>query len=354
MKQEDLEKLVIQTTHKILCTKENIDTIADAVMKIHKKRMHDKSLLNILYSERDEAQRIIDNIMNAIEQGILTPTTKRRMEQAEEKLEKIKEKILIEQYNLQNQLKREEVVEYLTHTIQQSPQLMIHTLIKKIILYDDKIEIYYNYIDPIKPGGSSPNDDHRLFFIIDGSNLLHPAAPDRNSLNRSVPMTIRSPFDFERGSYFLLATQLQGDHIGGNFQSAAVLYIDIIIFRSRRDLHGTSSSVLGAVHRLPLGIHIQNVVFGVISDNFPDRNIFRNFNPRGLIFGGWLLFDQNQTVATLAKVIGKGVHFGHFQRALRLPVHKRVFQRHCGIQDGIPAFARRFDRKPVIFVAVQE
>lgn len=100
MKQEDLEKLVIQTTHKILCTKENIDTIADAVMKIHKKRMHDKSLLNILYSERDEAQRIIDNIMNAIEQGILTPTTKRRMEQAEEKLEKIKEKILIEQYNL--------------------------------------------------------------------------------------------------------------------------------------------------------------------------------------------------------------------------------------------------------------
>ena len=49
--------------------------------------------------------------------------------------------------------------------------------IDKIVLYDDKIEIYYNYTDPIKPGGSSSEDSHRLFFIIDGSNLLHPAAP---------------------------------------------------------------------------------------------------------------------------------------------------------------------------------
>lgn len=99
------------------------------------------------------------------------------MEQAEVKLSEIKEKILIEQYNLQNQLKREQVVKFLQHTMLQNPHLMIHTMIKIIVLYDDKIEIYYNYTDPIKPGGSSPEDSHRLFFIIDGSNLLHPAAP---------------------------------------------------------------------------------------------------------------------------------------------------------------------------------
>lgn len=69
------------------------------------------------------------------------------MEQAEVKLSEIKEKILIEQYNLQNQLKREQVVEFLQHTILQSPHLMIHTMIKKIVLYNDKIEIYYNYTD---------------------------------------------------------------------------------------------------------------------------------------------------------------------------------------------------------------
>ena len=73
------------------------------------------------------------------------------------------------------------------HKYIESPQLMIHTLIKKIVLYDDKIKIYYNYTDPIKPDGSSPEDSHRLFFIIDGSNLLHPAAPKkRHTLFRYV------------------------------------------------------------------------------------------------------------------------------------------------------------------------
>ena len=107
----------------------------------------------------------------------INPYYKKPNGTAEVKLSEIKEKILIEQYNLQNQLKREQVVEFLQHTILQSPHLMIHTMIKKIILYDDKIEIYYNSTDPIKPGGPSPEDSHRLFFIIDGSNLLHPAAP---------------------------------------------------------------------------------------------------------------------------------------------------------------------------------
>ena len=54
---------------------------------------------------------------------------------------------------------------------------MIYTLIQKIVLYDDRIEIFYNYIDPIKPDGSSADDDHRLFFIWDNSNILQPVSP---------------------------------------------------------------------------------------------------------------------------------------------------------------------------------
>ena len=70
---------------------------------------------------------------------------------------------------------------------------MIHTLIKKIVLYDDKIEIYYNYTDPIKPGGSSPKDSHRLFFIIGGSNLLHPAAPNKKAPFRVLFIENKNP-----------------------------------------------------------------------------------------------------------------------------------------------------------------
>ena len=51
----------------------------------------------------------------------------------------------------QNQLKKEQVVEYLTHTIRQSPRLLIKNLIQKIVMYDDQFEIYYNYLNRMPP-----------------------------------------------------------------------------------------------------------------------------------------------------------------------------------------------------------
>ena len=176
LRKDDLEQLVLQVTRDIIGTSENIELIADGVMEIHEKRLHDHSVLNLLLAEKDKLQKVIDNIMKAIEQGILTPTTKARMEQAEQKLAEINVKTEAEQYKLQNQIKREQVVEFLKHTVWQKPQLMIYTLIQKIVLYDDCIEIFYNYIDPIKPDGSSADDDHRLFFIWDNSNILQPVS----------------------------------------------------------------------------------------------------------------------------------------------------------------------------------
>lgn len=71
--------------------------------------MVDMSLLHILQAEQADTQKTIDNIMKAIEQGIITPTTKRRMEQLENKLAEINDKILIEQYKEQKKLTKEKI-----------------------------------------------------------------------------------------------------------------------------------------------------------------------------------------------------------------------------------------------------
>lgn len=182
VRKDDLEQLVLQITRDIIGTSENIELIADGVMEIHEKRLHDHSVLNLLLAERDKLQKVVDNIMKAIEQGILTPTTKARMEQTEQQLSDINVQINAEQCKLQSQLKREQVIEYLKHTVWQKPQLMIYTLIQKIVLYDDKIEIYYNYADPMK-ADASPADEHRLFFSINGSSLLCSVSPNQNNPN---------------------------------------------------------------------------------------------------------------------------------------------------------------------------
>lgn len=87
------------------------------------------------------------------------------MEELETQLAENEEKIIIEQYKAQNQITREQVVNYLTHCIKQEPKLMLYTLIQKIILYDDKIEIFYNYTE-----NNNPDDNnHRDYYFEKGS-----------------------------------------------------------------------------------------------------------------------------------------------------------------------------------------
>lgn len=100
--------------------------------------------------------------MKAIEQGIITATTKSRMDELERQLAETENKITIEECKLQNQLRREQVIEYLTHAISQSPRLIIHNLIQKIVVYDDKINIYYNYLNRMPSPDNPPNNKEYL------------------------------------------------------------------------------------------------------------------------------------------------------------------------------------------------
>lgn len=63
--------------------------IADEIIKIHKRRMHDKSVLTILTNERVTIKKSLANIMKAIEQGILNTTTKSRMDELEAQLAEV-------------------------------------------------------------------------------------------------------------------------------------------------------------------------------------------------------------------------------------------------------------------------
>lgn len=158
IKKDDLENLVVNATFSLIGNEENVSLIADAVMQAHSKRLRDKSILNLLIAERDGIKKSLSNVMKAIEQGILTATTKTRMEELELELSQIEDKIALEEYYMQNQISREQVVQYLTHTILQKADIVINTLINRIVLYDDKVEIHYNYTERQNPDGTPPDE----------------------------------------------------------------------------------------------------------------------------------------------------------------------------------------------------
>lgn len=57
------------------------------------------------------------------------------------------------------------MIEYLKHSVHQEPKLIIRTLIQKIIVFDDRIEVFYNYTEK-----NNPDDDNRDCFLSNCSD----------------------------------------------------------------------------------------------------------------------------------------------------------------------------------------
>ena len=153
-------------------------------MCAYEKKMKDTSVLSLLENERKETRRALENIMKAIESGIFNTTTQTRMNELEKQLADIEDKIELEKYNEQKILTKEKVMAYLTNAILKKPKTLIHTLIQKIIVYEDKVEIFYNYTDETNPGDDSPRDLSYWLgsdsSVILGSNTTNPNQNEKN------------------------------------------------------------------------------------------------------------------------------------------------------------------------------
>ena len=89
----------------------------------------------------------------------------KRMNALEEQLKILEDKITIEEFNQQKQLSYENVVAYLQKAILFKPKQLIFTLIQKIVVYDDKLDIFFNYTNENNPDDSSRQD----YFCNSGS-----------------------------------------------------------------------------------------------------------------------------------------------------------------------------------------
>ena len=188
VRKEDIEKFVVQTTIDVLRSPGTIEKIADTVVDIHRRRWQDKSLLHLLKEDRDKKQKALKNLLTAVEEGLLTPTTKSRMTELEEEIDILNGKILMEESKEDNLITREQIMEFLYTLPEQEPQVIIDTMIRKVVLFDDKIEIHYNFCDKPEndePDGTSP-EDRRVFPIFFQSTLSSSVPPcfvDKNAVH---------------------------------------------------------------------------------------------------------------------------------------------------------------------------
>jgi len=167
MRKEVLEELVVDTTLKIFNTTENIRDIAIKVFDKYNKNTEDETLIALLTKEEIDKNKALDNLLSCMEQGIITSSTKARIEKLEKDLQDIENNIALARVRNKFTTTKEDIVKFIKTSLKKEPATMLKLLIDKIVLYDDKIEIYYNYItNKKKPDG---DNNHQAFCLYKGT-----------------------------------------------------------------------------------------------------------------------------------------------------------------------------------------
>ena len=155
IKKDEMEKMVFDYTLKMFDSPETISKIADEIIQLHNQMTKEQSILHLLNEERAKLQKSLNNLMIAIEEGVLTPTTKARVNELEALIAETDMKIFVEQSKLERTLKKDDVEKYIIEGLQGDGKALIESLIDKVVLYEDKIEITYKYTN------NNPDDFHK-------------------------------------------------------------------------------------------------------------------------------------------------------------------------------------------------
>lgn len=143
-RKEFLEEFVIDVIVSFLTDKNQIDSTVNALLKLQNSYFKENVTLNMLEREKRQCETALNNIMTAIERGVINNTTSRRMKELEDKLEDLERKLLIEKSKVSVKLTEKDIREFFSQALKLEPKLLINYLVKEVRLFDDKVEIHFN------------------------------------------------------------------------------------------------------------------------------------------------------------------------------------------------------------------
>ena len=155
IRKEVLEGAVIDTTVKVLSDPETLSAMADMIIEANNKYAADTTIINMLEQELSETEKSIKNLLNALEQGIVTSSTKQRLLELEDERGRLETKIAVERNKEFIFPTKQEILKYIRTSLKKNAQIMIRILVHHIVVYDDKIQIYYNFTNKQKPDSTS-------------------------------------------------------------------------------------------------------------------------------------------------------------------------------------------------------
>lgn len=147
VRKDYIEGLVLENTIKMLFDDDYIDEIASAAYHHQEK---ESSVVPILKRQLAENEKGIANLISAIEQGIITPSTKERLESLEKN--KVELEGSLAQQELTKPVLSQAHIKFWLMKLREldmndafDMQLLVDNFINAIYLYDDKLIMVFNY-----------------------------------------------------------------------------------------------------------------------------------------------------------------------------------------------------------------
>ena len=177
VKKDWIERIVIDYTVKFIMDDKLIDTIADRVLSMLGE---ENKRIPQLKARLKEIEKGIENMLNAIQMGILTSSTRERLEQLDTSKQEVQEKLWKEELKKPT-ITKEQIVAYIKRfrdidpTDPKACKTLIDVFINRIYLYDDRLLITYNYKNDRSHEISLEDVSNEL-----GSNLENMSPPTQN------------------------------------------------------------------------------------------------------------------------------------------------------------------------------
>ena len=149
MRKDWIERVAVLLTVQTVLTDANIDRIAGAILVMQEE---EDAMTPALERQLQECEKGITNLLNAIQAGILTASTKEQLEELETPREKLKCSILQARMERPKYTK-EEIVQWISQykygNIEDTDyrKEIIDTFLNSIYVYDDRLVFTYNYRD---------------------------------------------------------------------------------------------------------------------------------------------------------------------------------------------------------------
>ena len=161
IRKEPFEKFITDNVVKLLRKPDIMELVIENVLKAQNKVSEDVTLLKSLMKERDDAQKALNNVMKAIEAGIINNTTNNRIKELENTINDLNARIVIENGKITaEKVSEEDIRKFYKEALHYEQSTLINYVIKNIKVYNDKIEIILN-----APIETSPVNNQQGVFI---------------------------------------------------------------------------------------------------------------------------------------------------------------------------------------------